>query len=303
MINAFKTDNIYDAINSSIMEVKAYTNSDAIILYRIDNNSNMKYFISNDYDVTTVTKIIDNNKSILKNNNYRIITPNLNNIKNISFLPIVLSNTQKYILCSVNNKEKNKFIRKHSAKIYGDAFKTILEKMESIYQLKQKSEMDYLTQSGNRTSYEKEVNEIMNSTNTPFIYTLIDLFRLKYVNDNINHAAGDEYIKQVAQLLQKYFPEKQDNNIENQVYRIGGDEFVLISKRETKEEVERKLESLKKELKELNIGNKEATLGVNYGIVEKTNQETIEDLYRESDIHLYKDKSKMYKKLKIDRRR
>ena len=143
----------------------------------------------------------------------------------------------------------------------------------------------------------------MTSENNSFIYTLIDLFRLKYVNDNINHAAGDEYIKQVAQLLQKYFPEKQDNNIENQVYRIGGDEFVLISKRETKEEVERKLESLKKELKELNIGNKEATLGVNYGIVEKTNQETIEDLYRESDIHLYKDKSKMYKKLKIDRRR
>ena len=311
MITAFQTDNIYDSLYLTLYEAKNYISAESIILYKLDSNNTLKHFLSTEYNNELINNIISNHKKQIINKKHYISTSINDN--NVIFIPIELNKNSKYILLIINNYTKDNKTCKKIIKVYTKAFETILRKMESLYQLKKQIEIDYLTQFGNRVSYEKELTNIINSNKSNFIYTLIDLFRLKYVNDNINHAAGDEYIKQVATLLSKYFPKYQtkllnDNknigiNTGNYLYRIGGDEFVLITMYTSKREVINNLEKLKKELLKLNLDkSSNPTLCVNYGIVEKKKQTSLEELYKEADIYLANDKQKMYRKLNIDRR-
>jgi len=54
----------------------------------------------------------------------------------------------------------------------------------------------------------------------------IDLDRFKDINDTLGHAAGDEVLKHAATVLRDHIP------AEDFIARIGGDEFVLLSRRE-----------------------------------------------------------------------
>jgi diguanylate cyclase (GGDEF)-like protein len=55
-----------------------------------------------------------------------------------------------------------------------------------------------------------------------FLLCFIDIDRLKYVNDTFGHAAGDEYIFSVAQILQ------ENMRSSDMLCRYGGDEFVMV---------------------------------------------------------------------------
>lgn len=56
--------------------------------------------------------------------------------------------------------------------------------------------------------------------NKVFLLSLIDIDYLKFCNDEFGHESGDDYIKNVANLL---------TNMHCDVCRVGGDEFYLIS--------------------------------------------------------------------------
>jgi diguanylate cyclase (GGDEF)-like protein/PAS domain S-box-containing protein len=64
-----------------------------------------------------------------------------------------------------------------------------------------------------------------NEDRRPLSLLHIDLDRFKYINDTLGHAAGDEVLKQVAAVLRAHVPP------EDCIARIGGDEFVLLSRR------------------------------------------------------------------------
>lgn len=78
---------------------------------------------------------------------------------------------------------------------------------------------DGLTNVGNRTAYSKRIEQL-----TPqqlHLVWVFDINNLKIINDSIGHEAGDYLIIQSADFLVKYF--HRDN-----IYRIGGDEFIVI---------------------------------------------------------------------------
>ena len=74
-----------------------------------------------------------------------------------------------------------------------------------------------------------------------------DVNGLKQVNDNLGHKAGDEYIRSASQLICDHFKHSP-------VYRIGGDEFVVVL--EGPDFVHR--ERIMAELNEAVVANREA---------------------------------------------
>lgn len=57
---------------------------------------------------------------------------------------------------------------------------------------------------------------------TPLSCIMIDADKFKYINDNFGHDAGDEVLRQLARKL------KESLRTDDQVFRLGGDEFFVI---------------------------------------------------------------------------
>ena len=104
--------------------------------------------------------------------------------------------------------------------------KLVLEQKqrEEIVATKELAYTDPLTGIKNKHAYveiEEELDKrISNNEIKELSIVVFDLNDLKYINDNLGHDYGDEYIKKCVALIKKYFP----NDL---VYRFGGDEFVL----------------------------------------------------------------------------
>ena len=96
---------------------------------------------------------------------------------------------------------------------------------KKLNQEKLLSRTDGLTNTLNKFAYkeiEKKINkEIKNDSIDEFSVFVFDINNLKTINDTLGHEAGDKYIKSAKRLIKKIF--KQDD-----LYRIGGDEFALI---------------------------------------------------------------------------
>lgn len=80
---------------------------------------------------------------------------------------------------------------------------------------------DPLTGLLNRRGFEEAVNALVNS-HEPFAVLQLDLDYFKAVNDGLGHAAGDELLKRVADIL------RQETRKEDLICRNGGDEFTIV---------------------------------------------------------------------------
>jgi diguanylate cyclase (GGDEF)-like protein/PAS domain S-box-containing protein len=84
------------------------------------------------------------------------------------------------------------------------------------------SNHDTLTNLYNRSYFDEEMHRLENSRHYPISIFMFDVDNLKAVNDQFGHMAGDEYLKQTAQVLKSSF---RDEDI---IARIGGDEFSVL---------------------------------------------------------------------------
>ncbi|MDR3135912.1 MAG: GGDEF domain-containing protein [Coriobacteriales bacterium] len=75
----------------------------------------------------------------------------------------------------------------------------------------------------------------------PFVLCFVDLDDLKYINDVFGHAVGDNYITSVARLLVQF-------DSSTMVSRLGGDEFMLLSKGWTETDTVQRLEEIRGQL-------------------------------------------------------
>ena len=87
---------------------------------------------------------------------------------------------------------------------------------------------DQMSELLNRTAFEEKIAELKTNIEKireekKLILLMADLNFLKYLNDNLGHSTGDEAIKNVASIMKETFSDKE------KCYRIGGDEFCVIS--------------------------------------------------------------------------
>jgi len=98
----------------------------------------------------------------------------------------------------------------------------ITESKKREEEIKYISYHDILTGLYNRTFFEEEQKRFDLSRKFPISLIMGDVNGLKLVNDTIGHNAGDELLRQIAQILKKTC---RGDDI---IARIGGDEFVIL---------------------------------------------------------------------------
>ncbi|MDL2236322.1 diguanylate cyclase [Christensenellaceae bacterium OttesenSCG-928-K19] len=101
-------------------------------------------------------------------------------------------------------------------------FENVTETRLLIKQLTKHVGYDSLTGLQNRYSFEKAKMDFDKPEFLPLSVIFGDLDSLKIINDMHGHKTGDEYLERAARCLEGVCP---DNG---QVFRIGGDEFVLL---------------------------------------------------------------------------
>ncbi|WP_134340091.1 GGDEF domain-containing protein [Filobacillus milosensis] len=92
---------------------------------------------------------------------------------------------------------------------------------------------DHLTGLPNRLMLEDYINQVIKHSekyNERFSIMFLDLDRFKEVNDTLGHANGDSLLIQVAERLQRSV---RKNDV---VFRLAGDEFIIVLKDIDKEE-------------------------------------------------------------------
>ena len=276
---AFEKENIKDGIKEVLEMIESFTGAKEVNAYKIVGDINK----SDSY-----VNLTNNNRNILSFYDNGKLKPRTNKIK-------ITTKENTYIIIIYKNniideKNNNKYLS-----IIQRALKIIFDKMDLEDKINKAVVTDGLTNIGNRYYYNKFIDEISKYKKEVFTYTLIDLFRLKYINDNYGHKSGDEYILLASNLMKEVLGK------DNYLFRIGGDEFAIISVGRKKEQIEEMIEKINDILVEKsNIMNLPFPLCLNYGIVEGNNFDV---MYMESDEKMSEHKKQTYIKLNIDRRK
>lgn len=103
------------------------------------------------------------------------------------------------------------------------------------------SSTDMLTGVKNRNSMNAVIGDIVTGktgTKTPYSVIFADLNGLKWVNDAKGHKEGDNVLKKAASILKNTFPETD-------VFRAGGDEFVVLAQGMDEKEMKGRVETLR----------------------------------------------------------
>src|SRR3989344_2452845 len=122
------------------------------------------------------------------------------------------------------------------------------------------AESDPLTDLVNRSYFaralEEEIEHVTRDGVESAVY-FIDLDKFKQVNDTYGHAAGDELLIRLAELLKSRVREK------DVVSRLGGDEFTVLARNISREDAMELAGSFNKVLRDTRVAEGEHTFSIN----------------------------------------
>ncbi len=121
-----------------------------------------------------------------------------------------------------------------------------------------------------------------------FAALFLDLDRFKVVNDSLGHMAGDQFLVQIAKVLQATL------RAEHTVARLGGDEFaILLDDLDDKDDARRVVERIFRALETpLRVSGQDIFATVSIGIAFSGAQyESAEDMLRDADTAMYQAKT------------
>ena len=155
-----------------------------------------------------------------------------------------------------------------------------------LKQLELLSSTDILTGVKNRNSMNAVIGDIVTGKSqpkTPCSVIFADLNGLKFVNDTMGHKEGDNILKTAASILKSTFPETD-------VYRAGGDEFVVLAPGMDESELKKRISALYAR------ANKVENLHFAVGTDVITDSNDILSAMHLADERMYIDKSEYYKR-------
>ncbi len=217
-------------------------------------------------------------------------------------IDIVSQNLETIVKIEKQNKENSQIIvenlelaqdaiEKENREVLQEVKEHMRELQNKIAKLENEIYIDTLTKVYNRKwLFDKELqNEVFKESG---VMTFIDLDNFKSINDNYGHLAGDKVLLLVANMLVK---------LEGcEIVRYGGDEFILISYRQTKEEIERELTLLNDSFnnKSLKFQGNTFKISLSFGSHTFQAEESFKEIAQVVDEKMYEQKRE--KKAKIE---
>lgn len=135
---------------------------------------------------------------------------------------------------------------------------------------------DQLTGCANRRLYDSTLNDMNHHDNC--ILVLVDINNFKQINDTYGHDVGDKCLVYFTTIFTTMLTKNST------LYRIGGDEFMVIAKKQTIESVTKEIEDIRNFLNKNN-------LDFAYGIESYHRSFDILDAQIEADKKMYLDKN------------
>ena len=184
--------------------------------------------------------------------------------------------------------------------VVGVSFMNLKKKLaERIVEEEENADIDVMTGLANRRVYEEEIQKIKGEGEMPedLTYVTIDLNGLKNINDTYGHVAGDKLIIGAARCIEQCFGEK------GKIFRIGGDEFVVLTLADHAA-ADQKLLDLKKAMEKWSEEN-DLTLTTASGFACHKDYPELDivGLAKEADKKMYEAKSYFYNMNGNDRRK
>lgn len=157
------------------------------------------------------------------------------------------------------------------------------------YKISVLSETDLLTGLHNRNSYEQNLKRYADCGEQTLYCIFIDANGLHEMNNTKGHDAGDKMLQFIASALEEQFEL-------NDIYRIGGDEFVVFENNDSEEDIRRRIENVIN-----NVEKESYYVSVGYEKAKGANID-MSELIKASEKKMYEAKKLFYQQKGIDRR-
>ncbi len=166
---------------------------------------------------------------------------------------------------------------------------SLLLEIESVHRL---AYIDALTAVGNTAAYidrTNKINDQIKDGTADFSVIVFDLNGLKQINDRYGHELGDKALMDTADVISKVF-------LKENVYRIGGDEFLVILPHSDEDKIKKLFGILDEELEAENKKEKfPLYISKGYSIYEKGKDSEFKNVSHRADVNMYRDKDNFYK--------
>ena len=172
--------------------------------------------------------------------------------------------------------------------LFGHFISSILKRRDLVERLENLSFYDQLTGAKNRHSMNEFLSVLPIKTSLGILYA--DVMGLKQINDTQGHQAGDQTLIRCCRCLMEHFPK-------NTVFRVGGDEFLILCENWSQMEFEHAVNCLKNDMIE----------GVSFMAVGSVwlpcCDENVEKYISDADSRMYENKRAYYQSKGHDRRK
>ena len=311
-IKLHEMQDFYQAMAATASEIQTICNAERCSIFLVDKNSQkcrvvnkdgiqdvLLHELANDMDCTPFEVALRWEKTLAMSDCLLLEDLNVieerdpqwyhslcrHQVRNLILYEIRFQKTLVGFIWAVNVDASRLLQLKSMLELSSYLLAAVIQNHQLISRLEFKSTVDGLTQVSNRNAMNDRVEKLVSGEDKqPDVMGVVfaDLNGLKTVNDDEGHDAGDKLLTRAASLLKIAFGDYE-------IYRAGGDEFVVLCP-EIKED---QLSQQVKQLRSLTDSTPDVSFAI--GVTYVRSGEDIRKAMHTADELMYKDKKEYYR--------